>query len=282
MIEERRDKKQIIEIYHDHFENSKQYNIPRAQLIIADIPYNLGEKAYASSPQWYVDGDNSNGESKLAHKSFFDTDNDFNIKNFFDFACRLLKPEPKERGKAPCMIVFCSFEQLSHIIELAKNYGFNNHTPIFFIKDYSGEVLKANMRVVGAMEYAVVLFREKLPKFNNGGKMVFNWFKWLPDVGIPKLHPTQKPINNLKQLIEIYTDRGDVVIDPVAGSGTTLRAAAELGRSCYGFEIKKKFYNDAKNIMLSNLQTTLLLDFDTEINEDFLAQQTTIFDEATL
>jgi site-specific DNA-methyltransferase (adenine-specific) len=43
------------------------------------------------------------------------------------------------------------------------------------------------------------------------------------------------------------------VIDPVAGSGTTLRAAYELGRSAYGFEIDRKFYTDAKDLMLSDI-----------------------------
>ena len=46
------------EIYNDHFENAKRYQIPKAQLIIADIPYNLGNNAYASNPQWYEGGDN--------------------------------------------------------------------------------------------------------------------------------------------------------------------------------------------------------------------------------
>lgn len=45
------------ELYNDHFENAKRYGIPHAQLIIADIPYNLGNNAYASNPQWYKDGD---------------------------------------------------------------------------------------------------------------------------------------------------------------------------------------------------------------------------------
>ena len=74
------------ELFNDHFENAKRYNIPRAQLIIADIPYNLGNNAYASDPRWYKDGDNTNGESKLAGKSFFDTDSDFKINNFY-FIC---------------------------------------------------------------------------------------------------------------------------------------------------------------------------------------------------
>lgn len=55
----------------------------------------------------------------------------------------------------------------------------------------------------------------------------------------------------LKQLIEIFTDEGDVVIDPVCGSGATLRACLELNRSCYGFEIDKTFYKRAKDEMLN-------------------------------
>ena len=49
-------------IFHDHFQNYKRYNIPKAQLVLADIPYNLSKKAYASNPAWYKDGDNKNGE----------------------------------------------------------------------------------------------------------------------------------------------------------------------------------------------------------------------------
>ena len=71
---------------------------------------------------------------------------------------------------------------------------------------------------------------------------------------VPKVHPTQKPIKILKTLIELFTDVGDVVIDPVAGSGSTLRAAAELGRNAYGFEIKKDFFKLANEKMLKNIQ----------------------------
>lgn len=254
-------KKIKIEMYHDHFENAKRYQIPHAQLIIADIPYNLGNNAYASNPQWYIDGNNKNGESKFANSSFFDTDNDFKINNFFDFCTRYLNKEPKKGGdkgrssNAPAMIVFCAFEQIPIVVEQAKKHGLMKSYPLIFIKNYSSQVLKANMKIVGATEYAVVLYREKLPKFNNHGKMIFNWFKWERDEkNIPKIHPTQKPVKVLKKLIEIFTDEGDVVIDPCAGSGSTLRACAELNRSCYGFEIKREFVKKAKEQMLSNIQ----------------------------
>lgn len=246
-------RKPKIELYNDNFQNYKRYNIPKAQLVIADIPYNLGVNAYASSTEWYVDGDNKKGESKKAGKAFFNSDTNFNIAEYMHFCNRLLKKEPKERGKAPAMIVFCSFEQMPTVIAYGKKHGFKNSYPIFFIKNYSAQVLKANMKIVGATEHAVVLYRDKLPKFNNNGKMIFNWFEWKRDSAkiYPKIHPTQKPVGVIKKLISIFTDEGDTVIDPCAGSGTTLRAAYELGRDSYGFEIVKDFYKDAQEKMLT-------------------------------
>ena len=240
------------ELFNDNFQNFKRYNIPKAQLVIADIPYNIGNNFYGSNPMWYKGGDNKNGESNLAGKAAFNPDHNFNIAEYFHFCNRLLKKEPKERGQAPCMIVFCSFEQIPMVIRYAEKHGFKKHIPLVFVKNFSAQVLKANMRIVGATEYGLVLYRDKLPKFRNGGEMVFNWFNWVQDgKKIPKIHPTQKPVLLLKRLIEIFTDPGDVVIDPVAGSGATLRAAVELDRKAYGFEISKEFYRRAKNEMLN-------------------------------
>ena len=258
------------EIYNDNFQNFKRYGIPRAQLVIADIPYNIGTNFYGSNPMWYKGGDSKNGESKLAGKAAFNTDFNFNIAEYFHFCNKLLKKEPKKtngRGKssdAPCMIVFCSFEQIQTVLHYAKKHGFKNYIPLVFCKNYSPQVLKANMRICGATEYALLLYRDKLPKFRNGvkvdeegknirgtGRMIFNWFTWQKDgKDIPKIHPAQKPVNTIKQLIEIFTDEGDVVIDPCCGSGSTLRAAAELGRNAYGFEVSRDFYKRAKEEML--------------------------------
>jgi site-specific DNA-methyltransferase (adenine-specific) len=238
-------------IYRDHFQNYKSYAIPKAQLIIADIPYNLGNNAYASNPAWYKDGDNSNGESELAGKSFFDTDEDFRPAEFMHFCSTMLKSEPKkervdgekrQKSEAPCMIIFCAFDQQMYLIELAKRYGLNNYINLVFRKNFSAQVLKANMKIVGNCEYGLVLYRDRLPKFRNNGKMIFNCMDWPRDNDSEKIHPTQKPVELLKSLIEIFTDEGDVVIDPCAGSGSTLVAAERLNRKAYGFEIKKEFH----------------------------------------
>lgn len=258
------------ELYNDSMQNWKKYPIKKAQLVIADVPYNVGNNFYGSNPMWYKGGDNKNGESKLAGKAAFYSDFNFNLYEFFHFCSQLMKKEPKRGGlrgrssDAPCMIVFCSFEQIPTLINAARKYGFVNYIPLIFCKNYSPQVLKANMRIVGATEYALLFYRSYLPKFRNGakydeegktirgtGKMIFNWFEWQKDgKDIPKIHPAQKPVNVIKRLIEIFTDKGDVVIDPCAGSGSTGRACLELDREFYGFEISKEFYNRAQSEML--------------------------------
>ena len=84
------------------------------------------------------------------------------------------------------MIVFCAFQQIPEVIRQAEKYDFKKYIPLIFCKNYSPQVLKANMKIVGATEYALVLYRGRLPKFRNvdeDGKnhMIFNWFEWKRD-----------------------------------------------------------------------------------------------------
>ena len=269
-VEEKRKNRVKCELYNDSMQGWRCYPIQKAQLIIADVPYNVGTNFYGSNPVWYQGGDNKNGESKLAGKAAFASDFNFNLYEYFFFCSRLMRKDDTRtaaRGRStesPCMIVFCSFEQTHTLIQAAAKHGFKNFIPLVFIKHYSPQVLKANMRIVGATEYALLFYRDRLPKFRNGlqvdengknirgtGQMIFNWFEWEQDgKEVPKIHPAQKPVKLLKRLIEIFTDPGDVVIDPCFGSGSTARAAYELGRNFYGFEINKEFYRRAKDEMV--------------------------------
>lgn len=216
----------------------------------------------------------------MAGKEFFDTDKDFRPAEFMHFCSQMLIKEPKmgiteaelaeeensntnnkavsrKKSKAPCMILFCAFQQLQYYIDLGKRYGFNHYIPLVFRKNFSAQVLKANMKVVMNCEYGLILYKDKLPKFNNDGQMIMNCFDWVRDNTTPKVHPTQKPVPLLERLIEIFTDPDDVVIDPCAGSGTTLRAAIQKNRKAYGFEIKKDFFAAARDKVLKNLQPSL-------------------------
>lgn len=256
-----------VALYNDSFQNWKSHEITKAQLILTDIPYQLGNNAYGSNPMWYERGDNSNGESNLAGKAFFDTDSKggFRISEFFHFCSNLLIKEPKETGKSPCMILFCALEQFEELKRYAKEYGFNHSIPLIFRKNNSAQVLKANMRPVGNFECGLIFYREKLPKFRNNGRMIFQCMDWINDgKNIPKIHPTQKPIKLLENLIGIFTDPDDVVIDCCAGSGTTLIAAANLGRRAYGFELKREFVNGFYKELFPLIQEDIFIKIDRE------------------
>lgn len=59
------------------------------------------------------------------------------------------------------------------------------------------------------------------------------------------IHPTEKPVELLKILIEYSTNPGDWILDPYAGSGSTLKAARELGRNVVGIEKDEHYFKDA-------------------------------------
>ena len=226
---------------------------------------------------WYKGGDNKNGKSDLAGTEFFDTDKDFRPAEFMHFCSQMLVKEPKNgvsdddieevvnvekiggkvKSTAPCMVIFCAFEQMHYYIKLGADYGFKHYIPLVFRKNFSAQVLKANMKIVGNCEYGLVLYKNKLPKFNNDGRMIFNCIDWQRDTSTPHIHPTQKTISLLEFIIRVFTDENDVIIDPTAGSGTSLIAAANLKRRAYGFEIKKDFYKAACNLIKRQIQPKL-------------------------
>ena len=249
-----------IALFNDSFQNWKSYEIPRAQLILTDLPYQLENNMYASCPLWYKGGDNKNGKSKKANAMAFDTDSKggFRIPEFFHFCSKLIKKEPKKQNDAGCMFLFCAFEQINEIVENAKQYGFLHYQIFTFYKNYSAQVLKANQRAVGNVEWAILLYRDKLPKFRNNGKMFFTCQPWIEDKLTPRVHPTQKPVPLLERIIEHYTDENDVVIDNCAGSGTTLLAAKNLNRRAYGFELKREFVRAFYDKILPLSQSFLL------------------------
>lgn len=77
---------------------------------------------------------------------------------------------------------------------------------------------------------------------------------WKGNSDLKQWHPTQKPIWLFHKLIEASSQLGKTVIDPFMGSGTTLRAAKDLGRKAIGIEIEKKYCD----IAISRLQQEVL------------------------
>lgn len=90
-------------------------------------------------------------------------------------------------------------------------------------------------------ESVAILHRAGRKKWNGGGRhAVWN---------IPKVsgnHPTEKPIALVESFVSLFTNPGDLVLDPFMGSGTTGVACANLGRRFIGIERDEKYYRIAK------------------------------------
>ena len=115
---ENRKKKIKCELYRDSMQNYKKYAIPPAQLIIADVPYNVGKNFYGSNPSWYIGGDNKNGESKQLERLLLIQILILICMNIFIFAQRCKKDDTKpiQRGRSsnsPCM-VSCHLSRYRH------------------------------------------------------------------------------------------------------------------------------------------------------------------------
>ena len=80
------------------------------------------------------------------------------------------------------------------------------------------------------------------------------WKEWgyrqvwdIPSVRANNVHPAMFPLELAKRVIRLYTDEGDIVLDPFMGSGTTAIAAIETKRHYIGFDKCEKYVNLAKH-----------------------------------
>jgi len=78
---------------------------------------------------------------------------------------------------------------------------------------------------------------DRRSKWNGHGKHG-NWHGGKEQAG---LHPTAKPLSMVANWVRLFTNPGDTILDPFAGSGTTLRAAKDEGRKAIGVELDERY-----------------------------------------
>lgn len=76
-----------------------------------------------------------------------------------------------------------------------------------------------------------------------------------------RIHPTQKPINLLAELIKIHTNEDDLLLEPFSGSGSLAVAAHETGRNFVAFEKDENYYMDSSKRIKEVLSQTNIFDF---------------------
>ena len=117
---------------------------------------------------------------------------------------------------------------------------------LWFMKPYKiGGTLADNV-----LQYGLGAYNEKIiAKYKQTASNYINFESSKFDYG---LHPTQKPLTLMKFLVELISIERQIILDPFAGSGTTLLACQQLNRNFIGFESDKGFVEIAKNRLSNN------------------------------
>lgn len=146
--------------------------------------------------------------------------------------------------KIPNFLIFCSQQQLATILSFFKEkklkvdvlvWSKTNPCPLCW-NNYISDI-----------EY-IVYVHDKGACFNNKAPLAYKKKTKRYSIitnKMNKLHPTQKPLALIKELVEVHTKEDAIVLDPFAGSGTTGVACVELNRNFIGMEIDEKFHKVA-------------------------------------
>lgn len=143
---------------------------------------------------------------------------------------RILKPDS-------LTISFYGWNHVDKFMSAWRKAGFRIVGHLVFAKHYASRIGLTEAR----HECAYLLAKGKPPSPSRILPDVMPWGRYTGN----RLHPTQKPVEILRNLIRSFSDVGDVVLDPFAGSGSTLIAARQLHRSWIGMELDPVYYNKA-------------------------------------
>jgi adenine-specific DNA-methyltransferase len=140
-------------------------------------------------------------------------------------------------------ISFYGYTQTDKFMQAFKKAGFQVIGHFVFAKHYASRKGFTEAR----HECAYLLAKGNPRKPRNVLPDVMPWGKYTGN----KFHPTQKPLEVLRALIKSYSEIGDVVLDPFAGSGSTALAAHQLRRSWIGIEMDATYHSNAVNRLTS-------------------------------
>jgi DNA modification methylase len=163
-------------------------------------------------------------------RSVINDDNDAWLKPAFAQIHRVLKPDS-------LAVSFYGWDKIDLFMAAWRQAGFRPVGNITFRKPYA-----SSTRYLARHHEAAYLLAKGTPPFpERAPPDVIDWH-----YSGNRLHPTQKPVQSLKPLIAAFTQPGDIVADPFAGSGSTLIAAHELGRRFIGIDIDPDHHRTAR------------------------------------
>ena len=225
---------ELNKIYNEDFllNNLKSESI---DLVVTDPPYKT------------ITGGNSNGANSERPKGMLGGNRKLfkhqkiKIADWISEVYRVLK-------EGSHCYIFTNTINMEEMLRESKKVGFKLHNILVWQKNNC----TPSQYYMKNCEYVLFLRKGKAKWINDigGSKTVHEYFLEDNPATIAvdniiggKLHPTEKPVDLLKFYIENSSNEGDVVLEPFAGSGSTLIACKELNRNYIGYEIDEEYFN---------------------------------------
>ncbi len=197
--------------------------------VITDPPYGVSRKHQL--------GFSNMGRAGM---DYGDWDYNFDQKEWI----RLCAPLIRDGGS---IIVFNDWKNFSYLVEELDNQGFSMKDVIRWVKP-NPMPRNTDRRYVGDFELAIWAVKD-------GGKWTFNKpegtsylrpiYKCPSVASKKRIHPTQKPLKLIEDILQVHTNENDVVLDLFTGSGTTAEACLKNNRMFVGSELDEEFYRKA-------------------------------------
>lgn len=207
-----------------------------------------------TDPPYGIDVDKAHTFGKLTGVNTHFEDGDFET---FDLLDKLSKELYRVLKSDRHMYIFCGIDKFSTIKNIMEKVGFDvHHLPLIWNK---GSGSYPSQQTTFTHSYEAILHISKGRRKLNGSPCDIFTIKRVPSER--KIHPTEKPCELLRSLIELSTLPGEIILDPFAGSGSTIVAAKECNRRAIGIELNPVYHeNITKRLKNGNSMFEVLED----------------------
>ena len=216
---------------NDGIEGAKTLTNKSVDLLLTDPPYGISSPYICENQvQRRLRSDGS--DFIMPKGNFGEWDNELETFDWMEIVL------PKVCG---WVVVFCAQAQIGEYSKILKNNQFVAVGTMIWQKT-NPVPFNHKFKPINAWE-ALVIGKRPGTKFN--GRLVHNVFKCNSPSPSHRIHSTQKPLPLIKKFILLFSDKGDLVFDPFAGSATTVIAAYDLKRKSLAFEKDPCIYQAA-------------------------------------
>jgi DNA modification methylase len=206
----------------------------RADMVFADPPYNVPIQGHVS------------GRGKKRHREFAMASGEMTPKEFIDFLGRAFALMAGHSADGSLHYICMDWRHMPELMTAGRKVYSDPRNLCVWVKSNAGmgSFYRSQHELVFVFKHGAAQHKNNVELGKHGRNRTNVWqypgscaLNTSSDASLATAHPTVKPIQLVADAIKDCTARGDIVLDPFMGSGTTLLAAERTGRCGYGIEL---------------------------------------------